>query len=414
MKVHGYTSDKNLVAVDLPVDEIVSKEIDPWRLDLFDPEPISLSIGGQLLHFRRRREFAFAREVSKSEYVIGLHDGKQTLCVSGKLIGQGADDIRLDQIKDLTVEFDAQLAVYLKLYADTHTEEKFVQVGREIEEFIETCLHEKGWFSPPVLPGAVVLQGNQLNFKFGERNCLRRFQFTGEMFSDRTFPVMLAPGITAILKELEPWHPTIINAYMVRKLMARKRIKFVRIYIDAEGESALTSRYRKSQVVPSSVFKVDGCLFIIHARSKDDAPDHHYVYPQYDLHSVSCLWLTGQSVRGARVAFFDLSKRQARTVRAGHYVDNFSGAKTVWLEGFKFLEVPKECERQVSENFTRRMIRANSPGMRFLCKAAAWCDSTLDYVWTAGSLAIMDGCALFFDYSQPVIGYLRSMFSRRA
>jgi hypothetical protein len=43
MKLLGYDKNKNVKLLDLPVRTIVDEGIDPWRIDLFDSNPVSLT-----------------------------------------------------------------------------------------------------------------------------------------------------------------------------------------------------------------------------------------------------------------------------------------------------------------------------------------------------------------------------------
>ena len=40
MWIYGYNEAKQMVEVNLPMETVLAEQIDPWRLDLCDPDPV--------------------------------------------------------------------------------------------------------------------------------------------------------------------------------------------------------------------------------------------------------------------------------------------------------------------------------------------------------------------------------------
>lgn len=78
IKVFGFTEDKHIVPVHLPVDVVVSHRIHPWWVDLFADDPVKIEVRGQALSFTRLTGICFAIPSSCETVFKGgiLHSGE--------------------------------------------------------------------------------------------------------------------------------------------------------------------------------------------------------------------------------------------------------------------------------------------------------------------------------------------------
>jgi len=74
MIVHGYTSELELVPVEMTIDEIAALRIDPWRVDLFDPHPIAKEVAGQELRFNRLADVVLVYRSSAEKSCVGVFE----------------------------------------------------------------------------------------------------------------------------------------------------------------------------------------------------------------------------------------------------------------------------------------------------------------------------------------------------
>ena len=77
MKVYYCTDDLMLAPQRFTVDQIVELNIDPWRLDVMDPNPIRQSVNAV---FAGSRDVAFAYRDNESRICVGLHEGELGSC----------------------------------------------------------------------------------------------------------------------------------------------------------------------------------------------------------------------------------------------------------------------------------------------------------------------------------------------
>src|SRR5580704_9028583 len=99
MWIFGYDESKQVIEVDLPMETVLSLGIDPWRLDLFDPDPITCEVGnGVSLSFRKLRDLAFAYRVDETTFVC-VNDGSQTVCLNCRTRDFDGKTVRADNLR---------------------------------------------------------------------------------------------------------------------------------------------------------------------------------------------------------------------------------------------------------------------------------------------------------------------------
>lgn len=116
MKVHGYTDQRDEVAIDLAVGEIVASGLHPWSLDLFDPDPIILTVEGEKLRFSRLRDISFAYQLDSGEKqeLVALHDGQKTACLTGTVSAYDSGYVHVEQVRVSDRSFQDHLSEYLQ------------------------------------------------------------------------------------------------------------------------------------------------------------------------------------------------------------------------------------------------------------------------------------------------------------
>lgn len=84
IEAFGYDCHKQVVSVELSADEIIAAGIHPWRVDLFDPNPIKLTVGEIELSFSRLTDIAFGygSMPPNKGVIVALADGS-ALSVEG-------------------------------------------------------------------------------------------------------------------------------------------------------------------------------------------------------------------------------------------------------------------------------------------------------------------------------------------
>jgi hypothetical protein len=86
MHIHGYTDDKKVLGASLSIEEIAWQHLDPWRLDLFDANPVKLTVKTDkgkkaALNFRRLTDISFSYLLDDRLYIC-LDNGSDKVCLS--------------------------------------------------------------------------------------------------------------------------------------------------------------------------------------------------------------------------------------------------------------------------------------------------------------------------------------------
>src|SRR5262249_23475444 len=150
--------------------------IDPWRLDLFDPNPVVLLRDGKIFYFRRLTEVFLAYKDSADRIFAGLHDGSQEIVFEAPQFKATVRKVTLLWVVPSKRSFPELFLEYLK------TLEQFP----ESEGLGSVQSGEPRVFKPKKVH-AVQIQGNTIVFHKGataesNEDNLDQFAFVGEMF----------------------------------------------------------------------------------------------------------------------------------------------------------------------------------------------------------------------------------------
>jgi hypothetical protein len=219
MLVYGYTEGKMVVPADLPIELIARLRIDPWRLDLFDPEPakVRCKIGSteETLNFRKLHDLSFAYQIFGGPTFICMRDGSGEHCVwSNETVND--DGLRLKNFQPSLRPFHEHFAEYLQLLGHMN------QILERLPPRSEPQLPQFVLYDAKHKPFTEI-QGADLVFLSGVAwthhhknevpwNPLEPvFQFGGEMFTTLPVPTVLPDEINWALQQFEQWEPMVIG-----------------------------------------------------------------------------------------------------------------------------------------------------------------------------------------------------------
>jgi hypothetical protein len=317
MNVYGYTEEKDTVAVDLSIARIVAAGIDPWRLDLCDPDPVELFEDGKKMYFRRLRDLSFAYRIGGDDTIyVGMHDGNSGTCIVGKQKQHhGQWDIRVDSASESGRPFEEHFAEYL-LHLNEHPNPEPKLPTRR-----DQCLFYIYGDAPNLPPigfnpqcfGAVRLQGANLLFRtlIG----IRQKVFVGEMFEElNVWGAPCPEPMRWAFDTMAPFQPVIFGP-AVRKSLCGEPVDHVHVIVRMGGMKPL-KHILAEQGVESLVsefwgflnFVREGCRYTVWNRVA--APlDCDWRY----FHSADGLMSNApHHVIGSRIAFSDAGTKQAR------------------------------------------------------------------------------------------------------
>jgi hypothetical protein len=310
MKVHGYTQMKSREAVSMTEEEIVRLGIDPWRIDLFDPDPILHSANEQEICFRKLRDCAFAYQTQQSsEWFIIMHDGKGSACLRGTLetvaenrdsADQGSWDIRFVDIKQSGRPFEDHLLEYLIQWNNEGT---------------ASCLR-------PAWASAVGITGSSLCLHNGHWIGARP-AYTGEMLVNREAFWPLPDYINWVLEVLQGLKPIVSGTDFNRVLLGWKNIARFDVYLEQasiaeahqrlsreEGTCPVTlttgwGEYKRGEYSYRLLEKKPGINSVF---------DREWKRPLQEIvFSSDCLSSRApNSITGPRISLFDIAKRRTR------------------------------------------------------------------------------------------------------
>jgi len=310
MRVFGYNKDKRLVAVDMLAQEIADKQIDPWRVDVFDEDPISMRLPWTLTqkgHFRKLRELAFAYKFEGPLLYVGIHDGAKPVCLFGEFdnrIPCTAGTIVLPKFSISKRPFVEHYAEYLQ---------QLEQKGQPPDQRVIISRGRQRGFLPKTAAG-VRISGSTLIYDTlpNSPNSVCDRLYVGNMLTERAVSCPLPKQINWALDYFRHWQP-VVRGEAIWKAFHNQPVKKVYVTIDKKissasvanylGETGMNSKIENLQVRSHSVeFEYAGSTFTVMGGL--DRPG---------LSSDSCLYATRKDeVKGSRVAMLDLASGQKR------------------------------------------------------------------------------------------------------
>jgi len=354
MIIHGCTDDENLVAVDIPIHQFVSTEVDLCRIDLFDPNPIRFCVGGQRLSFSKLHDLSFLYR-SGSQIVVGRYGQSGAVCYLGELDTLLNDGVLLSHVQVSKRPFADHFAEYLARYSNASFNMLNYGAG---------YLSQPDCVLPPFTASAAQLLGDQLKFG-GEGFCQIHgpwsdpITFIGEMFSEVTLPAQLPDEITWVFQALSKWQPTVFGT-AVRDALTGIRCGHrepVEILV-GPNEGQAICQFLQQQY---GVMLADGLPYRLLNQGFEYSISERRVgstaaeWLRMNCHSysVDAFWCSQPGeVRCSKIAEFDLRRRQTRVI---------SGRRCNEGRGGKFLSHPERFRRSGYEVLQAR-ARGLHPG----------------------------------------------------
>jgi hypothetical protein len=339
MRVSAYTDDLEVVETQLSPKQILANGIDPWRVDLFDDNPVKIKIDGEQLNFRRLDDVAFTYRRGDRVF-MGLHQPSGPMCFRGNQGPSISGATNLAAPKPCSSSFDAHFLEYLTAL-DRGTYGRYGEVS----------------FDKPMPASSLRLQANWLRLEPRDAIKICDTQFTGQMFQEVPFTATLADEVNWVFEALEPWQPIVIGVALRRSFHGIP-VKEVYFMLDSLSLAAPFNHLRRkyavkvpgyfSNYVPGpcrlsdrgtvlTTFEHEGCTYKVQPKAKDPLT---FRFRQENHFSADSLYSTrpGQLI-GSRIALHDLGLRQARKMARHWEMEEWSLERQAELkeDGFEIL-----------------------------------------------------------------------------
>jgi hypothetical protein len=310
MEIFGYTKETEVKEINLPVDRIVAEGIDPWRLDVLDPDPVYLD--DLQLNFSKLREVGFAYRLPDGEAVIGLYDGSQRFCVRGRLSVDPAKDVKLVSVRGRfrnASQDQTWLAVQPIVPAKESFEAHFTQYLRYYV-MMDSIEGAREFLCPPTLRRAWRLKGNSLSTPVSDEDNISRFAFCGRMFELIQVPTKLPEYINWVFEELADLQPIVVGSALIAALQGEDVTSGAVIVLGKGETDAL--RYRFPSAVSGGEFRRDSYRYGLRATAEAGTTPVE-IFQRYNLVSLDCMSCVRRNeLTGRRIAFSDYSHGTAR------------------------------------------------------------------------------------------------------
>jgi len=320
MIVYGYTNELEIVPVDLSAQEIVALGINRWRLDLLDPNPVTIRQDGQAISFSRLKNLVTSyRHRDDEEVRLCLYDEHgRPLCLSGKMPEPITAEPRwVVDVKPGSFEPQEHLLAYVNMMerCRTNDEPLWLQIqwhggSRQLAHF-------------PRDPDWLHLTGNELNISgFHFRANESDLDIRGRMFEMATAKVELPAAITWVLDAFEGLDPAVFGP-TVRELLMGKESECIELVVDTSSSSrslfeSLCARFGdaiQERGPVSSVrlrncplqFRYNGWAYLVRYGTPNSTA---YAHSVNQFHISSDL-----AVHARRISWLDLESRRTRITR---------------------------------------------------------------------------------------------------
>jgi len=314
MRVFGYNQNKILMRLELSPKTIVEQNIDPWRLDLFDPHPIVRTYCGTKINHRRLDDVAFAYKV-EGGFVFGMRSKGQSVCLKSR-DSFGAYNGSLQSVRWIHPEpsphsFEHHWLEYLTVLEREGNDPK--------------PAHFAGMkFFPPQVTDWVQLRSSSVEFYSSRDSDLTTapVTFAGEMLTETILPFALPNEINWVFERFGQFKPVIVGD-TVRDAMRKKPIKSVELLLRFTfmGETAAildelpmfkTQRWCSRFMEEGRKFTHNKCEYTAGFLSTGVSPNTWLTFEK-TRYSTDCLYsVKAGEIRGSRIAFHDLALQQSR------------------------------------------------------------------------------------------------------
>jgi len=318
MWIFGYNENKQVIEVNVPMATVLTKQIDPWRLDLYDSNPVVYTTPcGQTLRFRRLRDIAFAYQVG-SRTIVCMHDGVQTACLESETAKFFKSDVRIVNPRNSEGSFNEHLLNFWNNggYMPWHgiEQDKPFAYARAAE--------------------AVKLSASAVEVYDHDTMFVKQYRglpvFTGEMFDIVPVSLNLPDEINWVFKTFADLHP-VISSRSLKQVMAGLDWDMIEMYVEPARMADFQSRLEVvAKQVPFHVQKFgssghvhftdkhSGVMYYVLSSSFDgtlarlQSPGH---LTQFEELSSGGVYATGvNQVHATRIALYDIPRRKVRAL----------------------------------------------------------------------------------------------------
>jgi len=310
MIVWGYDDEKNTVPVDLSIERIVNQGVDPWRLDLFDEEPIALWVwvGWQprRLKFRKIRDVSFAYQGKDSRIYVGVHDGANATCIRGKLVEVDGGNLIVDNLEASKSPFNRHFAEYLQTYERARVTKDAV-ISLSDGTFIALYNYSSN---------AVRINGKRLTFgsrgASGDVKSLYPRTFVGEMLRHLPVSAVLPRGVMWALEQFRPWNPIIFGAAL--RPFAIQPMNMQVLLAEKDFPAALAVVSPAAKTFYPSELKWEGWSFDLLPKESFEEPVMRLTVTGWNMSMDLRFCHKPGELQCSRIALFDLGRKQARAM----------------------------------------------------------------------------------------------------
>jgi hypothetical protein len=353
MKVYGYKDNKDVVYLDLPIEEIVAREIDPWRLDLCDPYPVVFDDGDTRINFRRLDDVCFAYAKDRG-FIFGMRDGTQSICVKSRdsfgSFNGDVQSVRLYNPEPSKLPFAQHWLEYLTVLSQEAATSPRKSFFAEMKVF------------QPQPAQRAEMRSNTVGFISPDDKALTAnpMTFVGEMLAEQSIPgASLPEEIRWVFQEHGNLKPIVLGCCL-RDMLLGKPISLVEFLVpfDSPGEMALLEK----QLPPHSVrtwtnsmlrnfrrFEGKGCVYGFDFLRRLNKVSNWLASENYRFSSDHLYSVRSDEIRGSRIAIYDVCRGQTRPVSSeaikAAYKDTVSEAliRQIAGEDLKLLLPTKIC-----------------------------------------------------------------------
>jgi len=324
IKVYGFTADKDVHAVDMNAEQITSAGIHPWRLDLFDTQPIVIPVAGTPLSFSPLTTVSFACETvlrGRTIGFVGISEGRARTCLSGTIVRKQSKILQLQDLNICDADTSTELFHrYLRNYVGGQHLANAAPWEAELYKFY------------PAYPGKHMrLHKEILQYNWESRpTVIGDPSFMGEMFTPLRVRKVLPTYINWLFEAFKGYRPVVFGG-ILRDCMqgVTPFIPRVDVLVDLNGGwnnmlthirqvtdgAARTIRNRRIALIPrignnmSFVYqKIEYCL----VDRRFNMMDRAWTTTDFSVNQWQAI--KPDEVYGSRIAFFDLSRKQARLI----------------------------------------------------------------------------------------------------
>jgi len=313
MKIFGYNNEKQVIQVDLTIKTILKKQIDPWHVDLFEPNPAILKVGEQQLHFSKLRRITFAYGCG-SKAILCTHNDSETACLESEEFERSEVMLRLNNVRKN------------ELPPQTHLARLYELQGRLKGSWSG---NKNDWIAVASDLGGFKLSGSCIEFARDEdedEELVPNFglypQFTGEMFRTVPVPTVLPPEINWVFETFNLVKP-LVHGELLREVLSvrEKDLRHIEFSIDEELRDQLHQLARNQPgLIPErpdwwGKFRRGETVYVAWndcLAERFEAINNPYYY-RFTHCSTDGVSATGvNQVTATRIALFDIAQHQTR------------------------------------------------------------------------------------------------------